>query len=455
MKIIIFGTGYKYQRNKHYFRNMDIVCFLDNDLRKQGTVIDGYKVHPVNSIFQFSYDYVCIVSDKYLEMREQLLDMGVPASKIVDLEHWDIFKSLIVKEQYHFEDDSLSKGRILLFSHALDLTGAPIVLCRLAHILKKLGYSVTVYSEINSNVEHKKLLWDLMQDHISVELYYDISMLSIESISGKYDYIWVNTLLLYNVVNKVIPLGIPTYWWLHEADDFYENIKDTIIFPQGDNLTILAAGWVAEKTFIKYAKESNIKSFLYGVPAQSITDDRKLHEKIRIALVGAYSERKAQDLLIECISENVHRWEGKLEFNIVGVAPKEKQKLFKSTKLVNYIYQLSPEEMDSFYREIDVLICPSLFDPMPVVVSEAMAQGILSIVSDSVGQSRYICEGYDGLICKAGDVKSLTEKIDWVIANKERIVEMGKKGRDIFKTYFSMEAFERNILSLLELEDIT
>ena len=213
--MIIFGTGDYYQRYKLGFRNMEIIGFIDNNAEKWDSVIDGYRVYSPDSIRNLKYDYVFLVSIHYKEMRKQLMDLGVSEDKIIDEEHLLFLNNLVVAENYTFSKNAQEKGeakkKVLLISHVLNLTGAPVVFCRLAHILKQNGYEVTVYAEKRGNLQHGNLLYQLIMDGISVTLFNDLRMISVESIDKQYDVFWVNTITLYHVVEKLLPLNKKVY----------------------------------------------------------------------------------------------------------------------------------------------------------------------------------------------------------------------------------------------------
>ena len=102
------------------------------------------------------------------------------------------------------------------------------------------------------------------------------------------------------------------------------------------------------------------------------------------------------------------------------------------------------------YEEIDVVVCPSRNDPMPVVVTEGMMMKKVCIVSEDVGQATILTDGESGLICRTGDAEDLCKKMKWAIDHKDRCVEMGNKAHELYKQFFSMEKFEHNVMKIME-----
>ena len=86
MRLLIFGTGLFYLNRKKYFKEKEIVAFLDNDHLKQGNIMDGIEILPPNSITNLDYDYICVMTRAaYVEqIRKQLLDLDIPSEKVID-----------------------------------------------------------------------------------------------------------------------------------------------------------------------------------------------------------------------------------------------------------------------------------------------------------------------------------------------------------------------------------
>ncbi|MCX0498851.1 glycosyltransferase family 4 protein [Erwinia billingiae] len=61
-----------------------------------------------------------------------------------------------------------------------------------------------------------------------------------------------------------------------------------------------------------------------------------------------------------------------------------------------------------FYHAADSLILPTLYDPFPNVILEAMACGLPVITSFTCGGAEFIVEGKQGFVCDALDVPALT-----------------------------------------------
>ncbi|PLR32693.1 glycosyl transferase family 1 [Chimaeribacter coloradensis] len=64
-----------------------------------------------------------------------------------------------------------------------------------------------------------------------------------------------------------------------------------------------------------------------------------------------------------------------------------------------------------FYQAADALLLPTLYDPFPNVILEAMACGLPVITSHTCGGAEFIRQGENGFVCDALDVAVLTQAI--------------------------------------------
>ena len=93
--VVFFGTGYycnnflsEYHRTDNIY---NLKAFCDNDKNKQGrTKLDKPIVAPAE-LMAMRFDYIVIATrDYYQQIYQQLVDMGIPANKLLPL---DVFKS--------------------------------------------------------------------------------------------------------------------------------------------------------------------------------------------------------------------------------------------------------------------------------------------------------------------------------------------------------------------------
>ena len=111
---------------------------------------------------------------------------------------------------------------------------------------------------------------------------------------------------------------------------------------------------------------------------------------------------------------------------------------------------LPHEEVLKQYQSIDVLACPSLDDPLPVVATEAMMSGRPCLVSDRTGTASFLHAGADGWIFHCEDQEDLQANLLEIVQTRESLPKIGEKARQCYKRHFSLEVFQRAVSSCVE-----
>lgn len=82
--VIIFGTGKSSSIVESGLnQNVNIVCYLDNDMNKWGKVLRDKVIYNPSDIEKYSYDYIVIASQYNIAIYEQLISLNVQKEKIL------------------------------------------------------------------------------------------------------------------------------------------------------------------------------------------------------------------------------------------------------------------------------------------------------------------------------------------------------------------------------------
>ena len=197
-----------------------------------------------------------------------------------------------------------------------------------------------------------------------------------------------------------------------------------------------------------------IRELCYGIhDAGELT--KPMEDKFIFALVGSIQPRKGQDLLLDAFEELPEEYKKLCEIWLVGPATdteyaraiRDRVEKMDSVKMLG---AFANEELQKIYRDISVLVCPSLEDTMPIVCAEAMMHYKPCIVSSTVGTGMYIDDKENGLIFTSGDAVDLKNQMKWIIDNKSIIKDMGKRARGVYERKFSYDVFKENIFGMVK-----
>lgn len=457
-KIVVFGTGSYYREYKEELQVYDVVAFLDNDTEKQRKFIDGIKIFPPDECTCLEFDYVFLLSRYDVEMREQLIGVGIPSSKIVMFT--DFLKRRVRREyKVYTEGTGKAENHVLIVSNSLSFTGAPIVLMHAAGILKEEGYSPVFLS--NADGKLRETILD-MGIPVIVEKHLETFSCKLQDWIDRFDFIIVNTLLYHRALLNCNLDGKKVLWWLHEGDNYYSDIRLSPEYRDvAENLIPAGVGFVACEAF---EKTFGIKprSLVYGINEVLKMEAEGREDVITFALIGSIIERKGTDIFVDAIKKINPLLREKAKFLIVGEYVESEKSFYddiekKIAKMQREVPGISValseetdyENMKALYGRIDVVVCPSRVDPMPVVAAEAMSLGKLCIVSDKTGTSGLIKNGVDGIVVNIDDTDSLARAMETVIESPDQMKRMGRESRKIYEKYFSMSSFKERFMNLI------
>ena len=458
MKILIFGTGKYYQNRKKSFQDVEVIGFLDNSESKIGYKLDGKKIFHPKQVQEFEYDYVCIMTSKYCRtVYTQLIECGVEKEKILSYaQYMDVRGNGGVQLFYSNKsrNDNQDGKKVLVFSHELSNTGAPLVLYNAVRVLQKHGYNVSLLS-----LQDGPLRKEYVDAGVNVWIKETISERDEVLIDwvNSFDLLFMCTLVFGEFIrNTKDMLSKPILWWLHESEAFYEAWWEQCDpRPLPENISIYNVGPRALQTYKKYFETEDGNILLYGGTTEKVLFKQQLqnNKKATIFLVaGLVQPRKGQDIVIDALRYLSEEEKEKLEIwfvgAIAGIYPEYEQKFeleANRESAVRYIGELEHEKYLELMRNADVLLCPSRDDPLPVVVAEAMMYGKPCIVSENTGFAYYIKQYINGVICKA-EAESISNGMKWVLENKECLKDIGAKGKQLYQKMFSSEAFETSLL---------
>ncbi|SIS61127.1 glycosyltransferase family 4 protein [Belliella pelovolcani] len=176
------------------------------------------------------------------------------------------------------------------------------------------------------------------------------------------------------------------------------------------------------------------------------------NEVIIISMIARVNQWKGQLYFLE-IANKLSKINKKLHFVLVGDPYPGFEFLLKEIDSFIKISNLSSIVSDLGFRldtynilsGTDIFILPStLPDPLPTTVLEAMASRKPVIATNHGGALEMVVNGETGFLIPHDDAKVAAEKIQELIDNPELRRQMGIKGQDRLKQYFSIDAYLEN-----------
>ena len=182
-----------------------------------------------------------------------------------------------------------------------------------------------------------------------------------------------------------------------------------------------------------FAISNGVDSKFHPVPAEK---PEELRDKYVITMVGRLSGEKRQDLIIKAVGHS--RFNGKIQLIFCGQGPKKKKYERLSRK-----YLLNPaifafrqqDELLKVLNYADLYIHASDAESEAIACIEAFSCGKVPVISDSpVSATNHFA--LDGrCLFKAGDYKSLMERIEYFYLHPEVVKELEPKYAEYGQTF--------------------
>lgn len=370
----------------------------------------------------------------------------------------------------------LAGRRILLVSHELSLTGAPLLLLETGRILLDAGARVAL-------VDLKPQQWPIPDSILA-----GFEMLGAEesiSAATSCDLIIANTAVAKDWIRSVIGqnprLGARIVWWIHEIHtDIYGDGMEClqrVACALFDSQACLDA-WrktdialparartlhpAVKEDFIIKARQLRRK----GASRRSETRARLgvEREDILLSLFATYEPRKGQDGLVEAAGRLLEQNPSlPLKLLLIGFASEEECKWFLSRLTPSQRIAVAAErvlmhepDLSPYYLASDAYVMNSQTpgEPFGRVTIEAMAFGLPVFGSAAGGTLEIIRDGKTGWLHPAGPegLEKLAENIRAMMAgNAGRRVarSLGKAGLKRVREHFNEARFARELAAVL------
>lgn len=148
--------------------------------------------------------------------------------------------------------------------------------------------------------------------------------------------------------------------------------------------------------------------------------------------------RKGLDFLVRAVAELVPD-HPEILLRIMGEGNEEKnlRNLVEELKIgsnVEFLGRIPNEKVTPHYQEADVFVLPSLNEGMSNAMLEALATGLPIVTTDTGGASELVREGENGFIVPFKDSQAIAGKVRELMDDRELLVRMSEKSREIAKT---------------------
>lgn len=217
-------------------------------------------------------------------------------------------------------------------------------------------------------------------------------------------------------------------------------------FHRAQSTVVLGESW--RRLLVDELKlpESAVTVVPNGVPALAPVQPATERES-SIVFVGGVTRSKGVDVLLDVVEQALddERWRG---WSVGLLGPTPDQGLVKrATELdrrspgrVRLLGPTFGEDKARMMARAGVFVLPSRKEGMPLVVLEAMSQGVPCVVSEVGSVPEMIVDGHDGVLVTPGDVESLGRALTDLVGDAGRRESIGEGSRRRWLESFTDDA---------------
>ena len=346
----------------------------------------------------------------------------------------------------------MDRKRILLISHYLGVTGAPISLLRHAKYLAEAGHHVEVWSldcYKGSGLKTEFVAAGFNVRHVR-DNENDIAA-ALHDAGARYDLIVCNTICTYKCIKVLQRMGMPTIWFVREtavADKWaVHNIEFCNLFKRFYNIYCPAEYTAAQMRFYN----RNIRVVRNAVPDEFL-GYTPLPANVRFGFIGSIHPVKGVDVLVEAF-EKLRQKHASISLKIAGGTDSKFAKALvhktSADAAVTWVGKVTGPEKRLFFDSIDILCVPSLEEPFGLTAAEGAMYGKIVITTDRTG-AKCFSEGIKAAIVKAGSAFALEKAMSRFLSfDRNELRRLQEISRAKYLKYGAMDSERKAVLKMV------
>lgn len=358
---------------------------------------------------------------------------------------------------------STKKSKLLVVSHELTRSGAPIILWQICTALAEKGLQITILSPEEGPL-HQEYLQAGMTVHILPSLLKDARVV-LPYLQGQ-DLVLLNTILCYRIAHAVKASNLPLLFWVHESTFGQQvcrttpsaksaiSIADRLIFPSHATSSL----------YREFGSSENHTVIHSGInitqldPIDSKPPFEKTPDRLYIVVVASIESRKGQDVLLQALKLLPDAISDQVECFLIGrnLEPGFSQRVVKIAEAMGNVHivgETPADQVKHYLAAADVFILPSRDEALPISLIEAMAYGLAIIATRVGGVAEIIQDQVNGLLVEKEDPNGLARCIKRLYLDKDCRYNLGQAGKHTYQQNLTFDKFvERYYTVISELK---
>ena len=342
--------------------------------------------------------------------------------------------------------------KVLLVSHEMTYTGAPRSLLNIAHMLKRAGYMVDVWT-----IKDGIFSQEFKKEDIDVCVI-DSKIKNLKLNLTQYQFVILNTFFSAHLVTDFQKVT-KTFLYIREAQNIFQIAHDCQLdvndICMADN--VICVSEYAEKFISAYCMPKKLHvlhNFVNDVYRNdwNIVRDGKIH----YLLSGTYEKRKGFDIAIKAFLNMPENLKKITCLHIVGRKPEwareywEKLELMYDDRIIDHGEIADENKRYALYRKMNVFVIASRDESCSLVALEGAMLGKALIMSENVG-AQYL-DKKKAWVYETEDIGGLCRKMCELTSRKKLILN-GIQMRQAYKKTSTEKIYKINFFKLITEEE--
>ncbi len=370
------------------------------------------------------------------------------------------FPDQLSKENTSVKENTNGKN-ILFISPEMIYAGAPRSLLRMCKVAKSFNYNVTVWS-----AKYGPFIAEYNKYGIPVEIVPENELINNKNIQERikdFDLAICNTIVT-DMYEKVCSKYIPTVWYIREANNIpsfcYNNPERLMEIETSKNIYC-----VSDYAAVEIGKFTKQKIHVIHNCVEDESDLALDHvpgtsETVKFAQFGTFEYRKGFDIIIAAYKSLPEEYKKKIELYFAGGYIRSGlaycEYIFSEMEDEKNIHDLGlisdTKKRIEILSEMDAVIVASRDESCSLVALEGAMLSKPLIVTENVG-AKYIVHEDNGMIVASDDVEQMAEAMKYIVDNRNKLSEMGKRSREYYEKQASMDLYKKDMAVLFSLSE--
>jgi glycosyltransferase involved in cell wall biosynthesis len=354
-------------------------------------------------------------------------------------------------------------NKVLIVTHDLSLSGAPINLMNLAGFLANKGFKVTVVSPETGPLTRQYQEFDIKPEIVEGCLADTRLLLPYLSTNRL---VIANTILSYRPITAAAALGIPNIWWIQESQ-FGKEVADSNKIAAEALAFARMVVFSCQKSadlYLPHLIRDNYRSIPTGLDSSFDSESELLeienyqHGRFNIIQIGSLEPRKGQDTTLKAIQNLPPDIATSIYCVLIGrrFYDPENSRFYNRLKSqsrnlgnISILGELDHQMALTYLAQADLFILSSRDEVFPVTLIEAMANK-KAIIASKVGcVEEIIQDGQNGLLFDPGDDRALSDQILKVIENRNLRKLLAENAYSTFLERYTFATFTQRFLDVI------